>query len=36
MITEGFLARHATAQRGMKRPALLDVVQDYALAYLHA
>lgn len=36
MITEGFLARHATSQRGMKGPALLDVAQDYALAYLHA
>lgn len=34
MITEGFLARHATGQRGMKGPALLDVAQDYALAYL--
>jgi len=35
MITEGFLARHATGQRGMKGPALLDVAQDYALAFLH-
>jgi predicted nucleotidyltransferase component of viral defense system len=34
MITEGYLAQHGMGKRGMKGPALLDVVQDYALRYL--
>ena len=36
MITEGYLARHTPPGRGRRGPALLDVVQDYALAHLHA
>jgi uncharacterized protein len=35
MITEGYLARHTPAGRGRRGPALLDIVQDYALAHLH-
>lgn len=35
MITEGYLARHTPKGRGRRGPALLDVVQDYALAHLH-
>lgn len=35
MITEGFLARHHMARSGMTGPALLDVVQDYALQFLY-
>lgn len=31
MITEGYLARHYQGRRGGRDPALLDVIQDYAL-----
>lgn len=34
MITEGYLARHYSGRSGGRDPALLDVVQDYALKLL--
>jgi uncharacterized protein len=35
MITEGYLGQHFAGRRGMRDGALLDVAQDYALAYIH-
>ena len=35
MITQGYLYRHFQGRSGMADSALLDVVQDYALKFLH-
>ena len=35
MITQGYLSRHFQGRRGLGDAALLDVVQDYALKFLH-